>query len=323
MTMSGNDFRMYQGMDSSEFLAHYGVGHLDGGNSGRFKWGSGERPYQREGSGKRVFVSGSSKTQDKESGYYRRKLPKAVRAELDAKMKNGDAILVGDAPGIDRQVQDYLKKKRYKNVEVYGPGSEDVRYQADKGWKKNLVDDPDHEKGSSEWLAAKDKAMSDAADEGIAVIIGGTLKSKATKRNIARLLDEGKNVSVLELNRASKVFDKWLDDNGKKSIHYWIKRNDAYNRIYKDINTGLGKYLDEICKNTSNKQVIAEIKDSIDFRDESMALQTLDEMLYKGQIKKDSDYIRSVVEKAKAFERSEYDILREEEKKLEKQTGYR
>lgn len=36
------------GENSAEnlYLAHYGVGHLDGGNSGRYAWGSGEDPYQ-------------------------------------------------------------------------------------------------------------------------------------------------------------------------------------------------------------------------------------------------------------------------------------
>ena len=34
-----------------------------------------------------VFVSGSSKTQDKNSGYYRRNLPKEVRKELKSHMK--------------------------------------------------------------------------------------------------------------------------------------------------------------------------------------------------------------------------------------------
>lgn len=37
------DFRTYQGVDfSSGFLVHYGVGHLQGGHSGRWPWGSGE-----------------------------------------------------------------------------------------------------------------------------------------------------------------------------------------------------------------------------------------------------------------------------------------
>ena len=49
MTMSGNDFRLYAGVDfSSEFLAHYGVGHDQGGHSGRYPWGSGDRPRQSE-----------------------------------------------------------------------------------------------------------------------------------------------------------------------------------------------------------------------------------------------------------------------------------
>ena len=60
---------------------------------------------------KKTFVSGSSKTQDRSSGYYRKNLPSKVRRELNAKMKAGNTILVGDAPGIDRQTQDYLKKK--------------------------------------------------------------------------------------------------------------------------------------------------------------------------------------------------------------------
>lgn len=31
---------------SSDYLEHYGVGHLDGGHSGRYPWGSGKRPKQ-------------------------------------------------------------------------------------------------------------------------------------------------------------------------------------------------------------------------------------------------------------------------------------
>jgi len=33
-------------MSEGEFLEHYGKGHLDGGHSGRYPWGSGEDPYQ-------------------------------------------------------------------------------------------------------------------------------------------------------------------------------------------------------------------------------------------------------------------------------------
>lgn len=34
---------------SDDFLMHYGKGHLDGGHSGRYPWGSGDDPYQHEG----------------------------------------------------------------------------------------------------------------------------------------------------------------------------------------------------------------------------------------------------------------------------------
>ena len=71
-----------------------------------------------------LFISGSSKTQDKESGYYRKNLPKEVSKEIKKSMKAKDKIIVGDAPGIDRQVQDYLNKKNYKDVEIYGPGKQ-------------------------------------------------------------------------------------------------------------------------------------------------------------------------------------------------------
>ena len=32
-----------------DFIMHYGRGHLDGGHSGRYRWGSGEDPYQHSG----------------------------------------------------------------------------------------------------------------------------------------------------------------------------------------------------------------------------------------------------------------------------------
>lgn len=162
----------------------------------RLKKSKGSIFKKNKSSGKKVFVSGSSKTQDKTSEYYYKELPKGVREALDQRIKNKDTIIVGDAPGIDRQVQDYLKKKHYKNVEVYSPGTE-PRYLANKKWKNNLIDSSEFEPGSPEWLAKKDKEMSKAADEGIAVILPNG--SQATRNNIRRLIDENKGVSVYQL----------------------------------------------------------------------------------------------------------------------------
>ena len=113
-------------------------------------------------------------------------------------MKNRDTIIVGDAPGIDRQTQKYLNRKRYSDVEVYGPGTA-VRYSANKKWKTNPINDPDHEPGSPEWLAKKDKAMSDRATKGLAVILDQG--SRATKNNVKRMNKQHKRVYIYELHK--------------------------------------------------------------------------------------------------------------------------
>lgn len=174
----------------SNYLFHYGVPGM--------KWGVRK-------SDKVVFVSGSSKTQNRESPYYRKKLPRQVRKELKKKIRNRDKIIVGDAPGIDRQVQNYLNKKHYKNVEVYGPGKS-VRYSANKKWKTNPIDSS-FEIGSKEWLAKKDVVMTTRATEGIAVVLDEG--SRATRNNVDRLISQNKDVKVFELSKDGKHKDRW------------------------------------------------------------------------------------------------------------------
>ena len=174
--------------DGASFLMHYNHNHDP--RTGRFT--------------NSLFVSGSSKTQSKDSDYYRRALPKEVRKKLKESMKAGDRIIVGDAPGIDRQVQDYLNSKRYKNVEVYGPGKQ-VRYSANKDWKTHTIDAPEFEEGSKEWLAKKDEVMTNEATKGLAIILDEG--SRATRDNVSRLVKQGKPVDVFQLNRDRK--DDW------------------------------------------------------------------------------------------------------------------
>ena len=157
---------------------------------------------------KQVFVSGSSHTQTENDPYYRKELPKAVRDELDKLVADSAGIIVGDAPGIDRQVQDYLKTLNYKNVSVYGPGKK-LRYLANENWTARPIDAPEFEPGSPEWLAKKDIAMEKDATEGLAVILDEG--AKATRNNIKRLQNDGKEVKVYELNKASAELDHWVD----------------------------------------------------------------------------------------------------------------
>ena len=153
-----------------------------------------------------AFVSGSSKTQSKDSGYYRKQLPKEIKGQLDNYMSNGVKVVVGDAPGIDRQVQNYLKKKGYDNVEVYGPGTQ-VRYSANKKWKTNPIDAPEYEVGSKEWLAKKDIEMERVSTEGLAVVLDEG--AKATRKNVERLIANNKSVKVYELSKDGRKKDRW------------------------------------------------------------------------------------------------------------------
>lgn len=190
-------------------LRHYGIA--------KQRWGvrrfqnydgtltpAGRERYLGERKNKTVFVSGSSKTQDKKSGYYLKRLPYSVRSELKEHMKRGDKIIVGDAPGIDRQTQDYLAKKNYTNVEVFSPGKEGARYLANPGWKQTNVDKKGAEIGSKEWLAAKDLVMSKLADKGIAVTLDQG--AKATRKNVDRLIAANKDVMVYELAKREGGF---------------------------------------------------------------------------------------------------------------------
>lgn len=165
-----------------------------------------EEGKKRYGHSGTLFVSGSSKTQDSESPYYRKDLPKEVQNELDSSMRKNERIVVGDAPGIDRQVQDYLNSKNYKNVEVYGPGK-NVRYSANNKWKTQAIDDPEHEPYSPEWLRKKDEFMTDIADKGLAVILDEG--AKATRNNVDRLIGQNKDVKVFMLDKEHK--DRWTD----------------------------------------------------------------------------------------------------------------
>lgn len=191
-------------------LYHYGRSKRDGA-----KVGSGRYPL---GSGKTVFVSGSSKTQNKDSIYFRKKLPKPVSKELKKYIKNKDHIIVGDAPGIDRQTQDYLKSKHYKNVTVYSTG--DVpRYIANSKWSQEHINSNGYAPGSKDFNRQKDIAMTNAATHGLSVILenGG---AGATRNNVKRLIDQNKSVKVFQLN--STGVDNWVENVIKDVYDYKI-----------------------------------------------------------------------------------------------------
>lgn len=241
-------------------LYHYGI-------KGQ-KWGI--RRYQNEdGSlteegrrryGNSVFISGTVKTMPG-GEYERADLPKFVQDKLNSYISSGRKILVGDAPGIDTQVQDFLASRGYKNVEVF-TGDYSVRQNSGKnlGWKVNKIESEGTEK---ERRAKKDEAMSFVASEGLAVVISNG--STATRNNIARLEGLGKDVAVYELEdselkhhgikgqrwgiRRYQNEDGTLTEAGKK--HYaklddrWIRKNQdkVYTKAYNASKKELKRYV--------------------------------------------------------------------------------
>ena len=82
------------------YLAHHGV-------KGQ-KWGvKNGPPYPIGSSPRKVFISGTWRTSEEGSPYERKTLPKAITDKVDSYMKDNCHILIGDAPGIDTQVQNY------------------------------------------------------------------------------------------------------------------------------------------------------------------------------------------------------------------------
>lgn len=148
-------------------------------------------------------------------------MPKEIRKHIKQSMKQGDLFIVGDAPGVDRQAQQYLKRKHYDRVEVYGPGTK-VRYSANPKWKTHAINDPDHKPMSPEWLAKKDIAMSKRATNGIAVILDEG--SRATRNNVERMIKDKKHMHIYELSgKGPRPLIKGINPGGDQHIHYWGK----------------------------------------------------------------------------------------------------
>jgi hypothetical protein len=99
-------------------------------------------------------------------------------------------ILIGDAPGVDNAIQQYLADKHYENVWVFHMGD---RYRNNLGqWKTKAIAATSSQKGS-EFYALKDVEMAKEADYGLLVWDG---RSRGTRNNVHNLLKRGKPVVV-------------------------------------------------------------------------------------------------------------------------------
>jgi hypothetical protein len=118
------------------------------------------------------------------------KLNAALRARLDEVVINpGHTVLIGDANGADKAVQQYLAQRQYSKVVVFCMDSPRNNIGA---WPTRTIDPPSGKRDFA-YYAAKDSVMAKEAKCGLMLWDG---KSKGTLNNILNLTGEGKRTLV-------------------------------------------------------------------------------------------------------------------------------
>lgn len=137
----------------------------------------------------RVFVSGKVS--------YNQRIGKDISDRIDEIIKAGAQINIGDAPGADTRIQEYLAEKGYLNVKVYTT-DEKVR---------NNVGNWDVEKISGNGYSderkvrrQKDIAMTKASNKGLAVMPIDDRRGSAMSKNVKRLKKQHKPVAIYDYN---------------------------------------------------------------------------------------------------------------------------
>lgn len=129
----------------------------------------------------KVFLGGSRKIP---------RLDESMRKKLDELISRRFEILVGDANGADRAMQQHLADRHYNQVTVYAVTGALRNNVGD--WRVRHVDAPATARGF-DLYSRKDVAMTQEADAGLMLWDG---KSRGTLANVQRLLDQGKPVAL-------------------------------------------------------------------------------------------------------------------------------
>jgi hypothetical protein len=143
-----------------------------------------------------VFIGGSRAVS---------RLNALIREQLDNLIDHESVLLIGDANGSDKAVQQYLADRGYRNVSVFcmqecrnNRGEWTVRTITSNGRQRDFT-----------YYSTKDRAMAEEAHCGLMLWDG---KSKGTLSNIITLLSSSKKVLVY-LSRGKKFYKlSTLDD---------------------------------------------------------------------------------------------------------------
>ncbi len=129
----------------------------------------------------KVFIGGSRRVS---------RVSEPIRMRLDRIIEKGLPVIIGDANGADKAIQQYLTSKNYLNVEVFCSG--DLCRNNAGNWKQRKVSSAARGK-TFDFYATKDRTMADEATVGLMVWDG---KSKGTILNVFRLLKRQKKAVV-------------------------------------------------------------------------------------------------------------------------------
>ncbi|HTS70229.1 MAG TPA: hypothetical protein VMO17_14710 [Terriglobia bacterium] len=130
----------------------------------------------------KVFIGGSSRVS---------RLDEKIKSRLDEIIRKQLPVVIGDANGADKAVQDYFHQRAYEQVEVFCMEGH-CRNNAG-NWRIRSVPPPYGRKHDFEYYAAKDRLMAEEGSFGFMLWDG---KSRETFENILRLAEEGKEVIV-------------------------------------------------------------------------------------------------------------------------------
>jgi len=157
-----------------------------------------------------VFISGSIAITQ---------LSNDVKESIDKIITNQLEILVGDADGIDKLVQNYCLEKNYFNITVYSITSI-PRYKASDRFQMKKVFVSEDIKKERERQQEKDKMMTVDSDYSLVIWDG---KSKGSYANILQAMDNNKKVKVY-LN------DKFLDADKttREEVEFVYRANNGY-----------------------------------------------------------------------------------------------
>ena len=128
----------------------------------------------------KVFFSGSRRLT---------RLNRAVRERADNLIASGFTVLIGDANGADRAMQDYLARKGHDKVIVFctGPTCRNNVGQ----WETRHVCPVGKARRDFQYYALKDRKMAEEATYGFVMWDG---RSKGSLNNIMSLLEQEKKV---------------------------------------------------------------------------------------------------------------------------------